>query len=258
VQYDVDLVWPANDVRIADAGNFIASGIRSGSPIANVWDAPVGPGYNQMGLDARGDWGAYFASDGLGAVVSRTVQAFKVYTALTALGLPAGFMTPSWHRLWRWQVPLRTTAATASVLTFVGFAPEAGAAAGTPDGAGNRFMGLRGAGDGTWLWASRTAGGGAYQESVLLGIPQLQPTVFDFVILEPTAVSGAVVQLYANGVLVLARAWAGGLLPTYANPANASHFTLMAGARDAGIAVQMIVGRCRFMSGQFQVDGSMI
>jgi hypothetical protein len=258
VQYDVDVLWPANDVRIADAGAFIVSGLRSGSPIANVWDAASGAGYNAMGLDARGDWGGYFASDGLGAVVSRTVQAFKVYTALTNAGLVAGYVTPSWHRLWRWQVQLRTTAATASVLTFVGFAPEAGVAAGTPDGAGNRYFGLRGAGDGTWLWASRIAGGGAYAESVVLGLPQITPTVFDFVILEPMAVSGAVVQLYANGVLMLTRTWAGGLLPTYANPANASHFTLMAGARDAGIAVQMIVGRCRFMSGQFQVDGSMI
>ena len=257
ILYDIDLLWPYGTAnRLGKGDAFDTTGLRGGAVQVAMWSAAVGAGVNTYDIDARGQLFAHFDSDGVGAVVSRQVDFFRIYAPLLATGLPAGYKNPSWYRVWRVQAVLRTAAAVAAVWSYFGFSVEAAAAAGVPSGTAPYF-GLRGDGAGGWQYVCRNTVGAAVQESIGLGIAQTAYTVFDLVLLSASATAPAVFQIWANGVLVFVRTWAAGtLLPFYTAIANGSHLTPCVGANDAGVAVALQLGMVRCMAGRFQVDGA--
>ena len=256
--YAADVIWPAPSVQLASGAAFAVNGLRGGSAVALIWANAVGAGANTMLLDANGDWDAIYQSDGIGAVVSRSCLEYKAYLALFNTGFVPAYRVPSWHRVCRWQVKLRTLAATPALYTFAGWQTEGTVtASATPEVAGTRWFGIMGDGAGNWVWVSRNAGGAGYAEIVPLGLPQAPPTVFDFVLLCPTPRSNARAQIWANQTLLIDRAFGpGSVLPDYASPANSSHFVPIVGARDVGVATTLLCGRCRFAQGHYNVDGT--
>ena len=252
----VDIVWPYGSASRLGAGDALdATGLRGGVAVA-LLSAAVGAGVNTYAIDARGQLYAHFDSDGAGAVVSRSLDYFRIYAPLYSTGLPAGYRNPDWCRVWRVQVGLRCAAVGAAVWSFFGLLPEAAAAPGLPSGTAP-FFGLRGNGAGSWEFVSRNAAGAAVQESVALGILQTAFVIWDFVVVSATATAAAYFNLYANGALILTRSWAAGtLLPTYASVANSSHFLVGVGATDAGVACALQLGMMRCTAGRFMPDGS--
>ena len=153
ILYDIDLLWPYGTAnRLGKGDAFDTTGLRGGAVQVAMWSAAVGAGVNTYDIDARGQLFAHFDSDGVGAVVSRQVDFFRIYAPLLATGLPAGYKNPSWYRVWRVQAVLRTAAAVAAVWSYFGFSVEAAAAAGVPSGTAPYF-GLRGDGAGGTLLA---------------------------------------------------------------------------------------------------------
>jgi hypothetical protein len=221
-----------------------------------LFSAAVGAGVNTFAIDARGQLYSHFDSNGAGAIVSRSLDYFRIYAPLYFTGLPATYRNPDWCRVWRVQVALRCAAVGAAVWSFFGLLPEAAAAPGVPSGTAP-FFGLRGNGAGSWEFVSRNTTGAAVQESVALGILQTAYVVWDFLLMAATATAPAYFNLYANGALVLTRSWAAGtLLPDYASVANASHFLVGVGATDAAVACALQVGAIHCTAGRFMPDGS--
>lgn len=257
VRYDLDVVWPSNDLRYIAGAGFVMTGFRNGIGAANVFDAIAGAGGNGRAVDANLGFFSYLASSGAGAVTLCTAQVLKAYTPLVLpAGLPADYRSPSWQRIYRFQLVMwHDLAAPAAVWTYAGWAPEAGVQAGSPaPGSTQPFMGIR-ANAGLWEWVS-SLNGGAIADTVALGIPTNQHTVFDFVILPPTRTAAARMELWTNGTRRLQRAWGPGtVLSGYAIPAGATHFVPIFGCADAAVATRIAVQSARFMSGQYEVDG---
>jgi hypothetical protein len=229
---------------------------------AALFSAAGGAGMNNMAIMPEQLMCGQFVSDGIGGIVNRQVTGWQVVLPLTQIVGQPNFMYPTWMRLWRWQFMVRFNgAANAAYATYIGLSTFDGVLVNTigPDGAGGRFFGIGGDGAGNWQWQSKRAGIlGAFAETLALGIPCTQLTVFDLVMLAATGASNAVCQLYVNGVQRLARQFivGGTVLPDYALQANSVSFVPMIGARDPAVALTMQVGPMRFMTGHYQVSGA--
>lgn len=261
VQYDMDLFWPNPQTLRSSGSAFEAGGsARYGSGgIAAFFSAAAGAGVNNMAQLATSLLPCgQFASDGVGGVVSRSLE-LLCQLPLVSPAVATSYLYPTWLRLFRWQFVARLqAAANVTTNTFMVLSPSSGAGVPTPDG-NNAFFGITGDGAGNWQWQSQIVNGGGPIESVALGIVATVETVFDIVVLAATGAGPAVAQLYVNGVQKLARAWgAGSKLPVYTAAVNGEQFAPVVGARDAAVAAVLQIGAVRLMSGQFQVSGAQI
>lgn len=262
VIYTRDVTWPDWGVRIPDAGAFVTSGAFSnGQSAASFWNVVSGAGGSAMQTKADGRFGGWVASTGAGATAMHTSN-WKAYVPLLRSTVyPSLYQQPVAQRLFRYQFTMWEDSGS---LTFAcgggGFAPEAGAEAGTPATGGNRFFGVMGDGAGGWAWKSRSGGGAGFSEIVPLniGLATVAHT-FDLVIVFADSFHDAFVNLYVDGTIKLGRSWgAGTVLPDYSGVALASHFTPLMVAGDTAIASRISFGNARLMMGNFLPDGTAI
>lgn len=84
-------------------------------------------------------------------------------------------------------------------------------------------FGLVGDGAGGWRWVSKAVFNGAQTESVALAwpVPVTRLAEVEFRFYPATAMQDARVELWVEGVKLIARSFAGGLLPTFAGQAGA-------------------------------------
>ena len=255
VLYDVDVIWPFTGARRIAAGDaWETTGLRGGAVEVPVLPLPVAGAL--MAVDARGQVYGRLESSGGGAKSQTDVEYARAYVPLVATGLPAAYANPSWYRVYRVSLGLRAAAIVPAVWSYAGWSPEGWAGAGSPE-TNNPFFGIRGDGAGSWVYVARNAAGAAVQESVALGILQTAFVIWDFVIFSAGAGGPALFSLYANGALLLARAWGtGSRLPLATDGvAGGSHYTFTLGAADGAVACALQLSSLRCRVGRFNVNG---
>lgn len=261
VLYEVDQLWPQTLVRRSLGDPFEPDGMQryGGAKIANLWSAAAGAGVNTMGQTARLAPCGQFVSDGIGGVVSRSVDTFSIQGPIKTLA-GSTIKYPTWVRAWRWQFTMRlTAAANVTYKTFAALVPCDAGVPVLPD-VGGTFFGIIGDGGGNWEFAARQTVKVGLDLTVPLPtvpMPVTTEATYDLVVLAANLITGEPghVKGYVNGVQYVDLLFDFNPFPLYTAVANGMQFVPVVGARDPAVAATLQIGAMRLCAGLYDANG---